>query len=117
MALFVIALFARLPAQAIPRCRSRSNSATCRAADNVRQSGFIVPPEYIKNGIVGDINIGGGVPTIVRIGNGLESRARLLMVQHPAQRFTKRRIPMRRSRRLPRLSEVGPLLLTSRAVA
>jgi NitT/TauT family transport system substrate-binding protein len=40
---------------------------TQNAADNVRQSGIIVPAEFIKNGIVGDINIGGGSPTIVRM--------------------------------------------------
>lgn len=37
-----------------------------QAAANVRQSGVIVPPEYIKSA-VGDINIGGGSPTIVRM--------------------------------------------------
>ena len=37
------------------------------AADNVRQSGIVVPPEFVKSGIVGDINIGGGSPTIVRM--------------------------------------------------
>jgi ABC-type nitrate/sulfonate/bicarbonate transport system substrate-binding protein len=28
---------------------------TQNAADNVRQSGFVVPPEFIKNGVVGDV--------------------------------------------------------------
>jgi NitT/TauT family transport system substrate-binding protein len=37
------------------------------AAANVRQSGVIVPPEYVKGDLVGDINIGGGSPTIVRM--------------------------------------------------
>lgn len=40
---------------------------TPAAAANIRQSGIIVPPEFVKSGIVGDINIGGGSPTIVRM--------------------------------------------------
>jgi ABC-type nitrate/sulfonate/bicarbonate transport system substrate-binding protein len=40
---------------------------TPTAAVNVRQSGVIVPPEFVKSGLVGDINIGGGSPTIVRM--------------------------------------------------
>jgi ABC-type nitrate/sulfonate/bicarbonate transport system substrate-binding protein len=40
---------------------------TPNAADNIRQSGVIVPPQFIKSGLVGDINIGGGSPTIVRM--------------------------------------------------
>ena len=41
---------------------------TPNAAENVRQSGFIVPPEFIKSGVVGDINIGGGSPTTLASG-------------------------------------------------
>ena len=40
---------------------------TPSAAEAVRGSGVIVPPQYIRSGIVGDINIGGGSPTMVRM--------------------------------------------------
>src|ERR1700722_17697191 len=37
------------------------------AAAAVRGSGVIVPPENIKSDVTGDINIGGGSPTLVRM--------------------------------------------------
>ena len=40
---------------------------TPSAAAAVRGSGVIVPPQYIRSGTVGDINIGGGSPTMVRM--------------------------------------------------
>jgi ABC-type nitrate/sulfonate/bicarbonate transport system substrate-binding protein len=49
------------------------------AADNVRQSGVIVPPEFVKSGIVGDINIGGGSPTIVRMTSVATAPQRIIL--------------------------------------
>ncbi len=40
---------------------------TPSAAAAVRGSGVIVPPQYIRSGVVGEINIGGGSPTMVRM--------------------------------------------------
>jgi NitT/TauT family transport system substrate-binding protein len=40
---------------------------TPSAAEAVRGSGVIVPAENIKSGVTGDINIGGGSPTMVRM--------------------------------------------------
>jgi NitT/TauT family transport system substrate-binding protein len=40
---------------------------TPSAAAAVREAGVVVPAEFIKSGVVGDINIGGGSPTIVRM--------------------------------------------------
>lgn len=40
---------------------------TPAATAAVRSSGVIVPPENIKSGVVGEINIGGGSPTMVRM--------------------------------------------------
>jgi ABC-type nitrate/sulfonate/bicarbonate transport system substrate-binding protein len=40
---------------------------TPAAAAAVREAGVIVPPEYIRSGLVGQINIGGGSPTLVRM--------------------------------------------------
>jgi len=40
---------------------------TPSAAAAVRASGVIVPPEYIKGNVIGEINIGGGSPTMVRM--------------------------------------------------
>jgi NitT/TauT family transport system substrate-binding protein len=37
------------------------------AAEAVRGSGVNVPPEYVKSNLVGEINIGGGSPTMVRM--------------------------------------------------
>jgi NitT/TauT family transport system substrate-binding protein len=58
---------------------------TQNAADNVRQSGFIVPPEYIRNGVVGDINIGGGVPTIVRMTTVSNAPQRIILATNGAR--------------------------------
>lgn len=44
-----------------------SQFITPSAAEAVRGSGVIVPPENIKSGVVGEINIGGGSPTMVRM--------------------------------------------------
>lgn len=44
-----------------------SQFITPSAAEAVRGSGVIVPPENIKSGVIGDINIGGGSPTMVRM--------------------------------------------------
>src|SRR5581483_5089814 len=40
---------------------------TPSAAEAVRGSGVIVPPENIKSNVIGEINIGGGSPTMVRM--------------------------------------------------
>jgi NitT/TauT family transport system substrate-binding protein len=40
---------------------------TPSAAAAVRQTGILVPSEFVKADVVGDINIGGGSPTIVRM--------------------------------------------------
>ena len=40
---------------------------TPAAAANAGESGLTVPAESIKSGVIGDINIGGGSPTIVRM--------------------------------------------------
>ena len=37
------------------------------AAANARANGLMVPAEFVRSGLVGDINIGGGSPTIVRM--------------------------------------------------
>jgi len=37
------------------------------AAANARANGLTVPPEFVRSDLVGDINIGGGSPTIVRM--------------------------------------------------
>jgi ABC-type nitrate/sulfonate/bicarbonate transport system substrate-binding protein len=52
---------------------------TPNAAENVRQSGFIVPPEFIKSGVVGDINIGGGSPMIVRMTSVANAPQRIIL--------------------------------------
>lgn len=44
-----------------------SQFITPSAAAAVRGSGVIVPPENIKGNVVGEINIGGGSPTMVRM--------------------------------------------------
>lgn len=44
-----------------------SQYITPSAAAAVRGSGVIVPPENIKSGVIGEINIGGGSPTMVRM--------------------------------------------------
>src|SRR5579862_3152010 len=44
-----------------------SQYITPGAAQAVRGSGVIVPPENIKSDVTGDINIGGGSPTLVRM--------------------------------------------------
>ena len=44
-----------------------SQFITPAAAAAVKESGVIVPPENIKSGVVGEINIGGGSPTMVRM--------------------------------------------------
>jgi NitT/TauT family transport system substrate-binding protein len=44
-----------------------SQFITPSAAEAVRGSGVIVPPENIKSNVVGEINIGGGSPTMVRM--------------------------------------------------
>jgi NitT/TauT family transport system substrate-binding protein len=40
---------------------------TPAAAAAVREAGVIVPAQYIRSGVVGQINIGGGSPTLVRM--------------------------------------------------
>ncbi len=40
---------------------------TPSAAAAVRDSGVVVPSQYIRSGVIGDINIGGGSPTMVRM--------------------------------------------------
>jgi NitT/TauT family transport system substrate-binding protein len=44
-----------------------SQFITPSAAAAVRGSGVIVPPEYVRSNVVGEINIGGGSPTMVRM--------------------------------------------------
>lgn len=65
---------------------------TPTAADNVRQSGVIVPPEFIKSGIVGDINVGGGSPTIVRMTTIATAPQRIILATNARRRpFTSSR--------------------------
>jgi len=52
---------------------------TPAAAEAVRQAGVIVPPEFIKSGVVGDINIGGGSPTIVRMTTNAVAPQRIVL--------------------------------------
>jgi NitT/TauT family transport system substrate-binding protein len=40
---------------------------TPAAAAAVRKNGVVVPPDFVRSGVVGDINIGGGSPTLVRM--------------------------------------------------
>jgi NitT/TauT family transport system substrate-binding protein len=49
------------------------------AAEAIRQTGIIVPPEFIRGGIVGDINIGGGSPTIVRMTTNALAPQRIIL--------------------------------------
>lgn len=52
---------------------------TPSAAEAIRQTGIVVPPEFIKSGVVGDINIGGGSPTIVRMTTNAVAPQRIVL--------------------------------------
>jgi NitT/TauT family transport system substrate-binding protein len=52
---------------------------TPSAAAAVKDSGVIVPPENIKTGIIGDINIGGGSPTLVRMTSVATAPQRIIL--------------------------------------
>ena len=61
---------------------------TPRAADLIRQSsGVIVPKEFVGTGL-GDINIGGGSPTIVRMTSDARAPERIVLATNdPVSRF------------------------------
>src|SRR5262245_66332812 len=61
---------------------------TPRAAELIRQSsGVVVPQEFVGTGI-GDINIGGGSPTIVRMTSDARAPQRIVLVTNdPVSRF------------------------------
>src|SRR5262245_6982030 len=61
---------------------------TPRAAELIRQSsGVVVPKEFVGTGI-GDINIGGGSPTIVRMTSGARAPQRVVLATtDPVSRF------------------------------
>ena len=61
---------------------------TPRAADLIRQSsGLVVPKEFVGTG-VGDINIGGGSPTIVRMTSDARAPQRVVLATNdPVSRF------------------------------
>ena len=52
---------------------------TPSAAAAVKGSGVNVPPENIKSGVVGDINIGGGSPTMVRMTSSAVAPQRIIL--------------------------------------
>jgi NitT/TauT family transport system substrate-binding protein len=56
-----------------------SQFITPSAAEAVKRSGVEVPPQYIKSGVVGDINIGGGSPTMVRMTSSAVAPERIIL--------------------------------------
>jgi ABC-type nitrate/sulfonate/bicarbonate transport system substrate-binding protein len=52
---------------------------TPRAAKAVVSAGVIVPPQYIRDNAVGEINIGGGSPTIVRMTTVADAPHRIIL--------------------------------------
>jgi NitT/TauT family transport system substrate-binding protein len=57
---------------------------TPAAAEAIRQTGITVPPEFIKSGMTGDINIGGGSPTIVRMTTNALAPQRIILATNTA---------------------------------
>jgi NitT/TauT family transport system substrate-binding protein len=56
-----------------------SQFITPAAAEAVKRSGVVVPPQYIKSGVIGDINIGGGSPTMVRMTSSAIAPERVIL--------------------------------------
>lgn len=52
---------------------------TPRAAEAVREEGVIVPPKNIRTGVIADITIGGGSPTIVRMTTVAQTPQRVIL--------------------------------------